>query len=141
MIVGLGLDLVEIARINRSWQRFGLKFAERILHPLELAQMRQSFAAQLSPEQEASRASPLHGFLAARFAAKEAAVKALGTGFSAGISFGDMYVKNLPSGQPELFFLNGALARMRELGAAGILLSLTHSRCTAAAVVVLEDDR
>jgi holo-[acyl-carrier protein] synthase len=138
MIVGLGLDLVEIARIRRSWVRFGLKFAERILHPLELGQMQRSFAALLSPDQGALRANPLHGFLAARFAAKEAAVKALGTGFSSAVNFGDMYVKNLPSGQPELCLLNGALARMRELGAAETLLSLTHSRCTAAAVVILE---
>jgi holo-[acyl-carrier protein] synthase len=137
MIVGVGLDLVEIERIRRSWLRFGLKFAERILHPLELAQMQRSFAALLSQDQDASRASPLHGFLAARFAAKEAAVKALGTGLSAGINFGDIYVKNLPSGRPELFLLNGALARMRELKAAEALLSLTHSRCTAAAVVIL----
>jgi holo-[acyl-carrier protein] synthase len=137
MIVGLGLDLVEIARIEHSWQRFGLKFAERVLHPLELAQLRQTFAARPSSATGALRDAPLRNFLAARFAAKEAAVKALGTGFIAGIGFRDMYVKNLPSGRPELFFLNLALARTQELGASQTLLSLTHSRDTAAAVVIL----
>jgi holo-[acyl-carrier protein] synthase len=137
MIIGLGLDLVEIARIEHAWRRFGLKFAERILHPLELAQLRRAFGAQPSPAPEAPRNASLRNFLAARFAAKEAAVKALGTGFSSGIGFKDMYVKNLPSGQPELFLLNTALARMLELGASEALLSLTHSRDTAAAVVIL----
>jgi holo-[acyl-carrier protein] synthase len=137
MVIGLGLDLVEIARIKQAWQRFGLKFAERVLHRLELEQMQQTFAAQLSSAQAIGQSRPLHAFMAARFAAKEAAVKALGTGFSAGIGFKDMYVQNLPSGQPQLFLLGKALTRMQEIGAADALLSLTHSRHTAAAVVVL----
>jgi holo-[acyl-carrier protein] synthase len=135
--MGLGLDLVEIARIEHAWRRFGLKFAERILHPLELAQLRQTIGEHPSPVPGGMRSAPLRNFLASRFAAKEAAVKALGTGFSSGIGFKDMYVKNLPSGRPELFFLNAALDRMRELGASEVLLSLTHSRDTAAAVVIL----
>jgi holo-[acyl-carrier protein] synthase len=137
MIIGLGLDLIEISRIKRSWQRFGLKFAERILHPLELEQLRQTFAPQLDACQNSLPGSPLFSFLAARFAAKEAAVKALGTGFTSGIGFSDIYIQNLPSGQPELFLQNKALARMLELGASRTLLSLTHGRDTAAAVVIL----
>lgn len=121
MIIGLGLDLVEIPRIAASWERFGMRFAAKILHPLE---------------QEKMPANPA-SFMAARFAAKEAAVKALGTGFTERIGFHDLYVSNLPGGQPEMNFINGALERMRELGADRSLLTLTHGRDTAAAVVIL----
>ncbi|MDR2826362.1 MAG: holo-ACP synthase [Deltaproteobacteria bacterium] len=137
MVIGLGLDLVEIERIKQAWQRFGLKFAEHVLHQLELEQMQQTFATQLSSAKSLGQSRPLHAFMAARFAAKEATVKALGTGISVGIGFKDMYVQNLPSGQPQLFLLGKALTRMQALGATDALLSLTHSRYTAAAVVVL----
>lgn len=122
MIIGLGLDLVEISRIEASWRRFGRRFAERVLHPLELADLPETRPVE---------------YLAARFAAKEAAVKALGTGFSGGISTHTVYVRKLPSGQPEMVFTGPALERLRELGASGSLLSVTHSKNSAAAVLIL----
>lgn len=121
MIIGLGLDIVEISRIEASWRRFGPRFAERILHPLERPDL------PLNPAE----------FLAARFAAKEAAVKALGTGFSGGISPQTMYVRKHPSGQPEMVFLGPALERLLELGADESFLSITHSKANAAAVLIL----
>ena len=124
MILGLGIDLVEISRIRQAVQRHGERFAWKILHPDELLAL---------PEAEEARAV----FLASRFAAKEAAVKALGTGFVPGTWFQDLCVRSLPSGQPEMLFLNGAEARLLVLGARRSLLSITHSRDTAAAVLIL----
>ena len=122
MIIGIGLDLVEIPRIRRLYESHGLRFARRILHELEMKEL---------PGNPAS-------FLAARFAAKEAAVKALGTGFSQGIWFQDFCVRRLEGGQPELLFFGAALARFEALGGTRCRLSLTHSRDNAAAVVILE---
>jgi len=123
MIVGLGLDVVELARVERSLQRFGERFARRILTPAELAAMPPAHAAP---------------YLAVRFAAKEAASKALGTGIASGVGFQDMEVLRLPSGQPVLHLTGGAAARLLALGGARAHVSLTHGRDTAAAVVVLE---
>ncbi len=122
MITGIGIDLVEIPRIRHNWERFGLAFASKILHEDELAVLPANPAA----------------FLAARFAAKEAAVKALGTGFTQGIWFQHFCVRNLPGGQPQLSLYGAALRRFNELGAAHCHLSLTHGRESAAAVVILE---
>jgi holo-[acyl-carrier protein] synthase len=127
MIIGLGLDLVDIYRIEAAWRRFGRRFAERVLHPLELSGL---------PEQTEA-AGKTAEYLAGRFAAKEAAVKALGTGFSGGIGPHELYLRKLPSGQPEMVFLGPALKRLRELGATGSWLSVTHSKTSAAAVLVL----
>lgn len=121
MIVGLGIDLVEISRIRKAHERFGLLFAKKILHQHELDSM---------------PPNPVD-FLASRFAAKEAAVKALGTGFR-GIWFQDLYVEKQANGQPGLVFLGPALEKFQSLGAERVLLSLTHSRESAAAVVILE---
>ena len=123
MIVGLGLDVAEIARIRKAWDRFGPRFAQRILAPGELAAL---------PPQPVP-------YLAARFAAKEAAVKALGTGFSNGIGPCDIEVISLPTGQPTVRFHGAAAARFAALGGRTAHVSLTHGRDTAAAVVVLED--
>lgn len=122
MIVGLGLDVAELSRIAKSWERFGYQFAKKILHPAEL----ENIPSQPVP------------FLAARFAAKEAAVKALGTGFAEGIGFHDIEVRSLPSGKPELLFHNHARQKKESLGATCVHVSLTHGRETAAAVVILE---
>lgn len=122
MIIGIGLDIVEIPRIARAWERFGQRFAEKILHPDETTADR-----RITPQ-----------FLASRFAAKEAAVKALGTGFSAGIGPTDIAVITGPGGKPALALHGKALERLRDMGAARSLLSITHGRETAAAVVVLE---
>lgn len=125
MIVGIGIDLTDLDRIARSLERFGARFATRVLTPAELA---------LMPGQARSRAA----YVAARFAAKEAALKALGTGMAQGIGLHDAEVGRLPSGQPTLTLLNKAAERAGAMGARRVLISLTHSRTTAGAVVILE---
>lgn len=122
MLVGLGIDLADIGRMERALQRHGERFASRIFSPAELA-----VCPGLTP-----------AFAAGRWAAKEAAVKALGCGFSQGI--GPSHIEILPTatGKPEMRFAGPALERARQLGVHGIHLSITHERTTAAAVVVLE---
>ena len=122
MIVGIGLDIVELDRIQRAWDRFGLKFAQRILTPGELKDL---------PPRPVS-------FLAARFAGKEAGVKAMGTGFSRGISFHSLGIHTQPSGKPWLEFYDQALEQAEKLQLVRVHISLTHGRDTACAVVVLE---
>jgi holo-[acyl-carrier protein] synthase len=123
MIRGIGLDIVEIARIERIWNRFGRRFAARILHPNEL---------EMLPD------LPI-AFLAGRFAVKEAAAKALGTGFDRGIGPLEIETARAASGRPVLCLHGNAAARLKELCAAHCHVSITHGRDTAAAVVVLED--
>ncbi len=122
MIVGIGHDVVEIDRIDRIWQKFGQKFSSKILTTEE---------QRLIPK----RAAP---YLASRFAAKEAAVKALGTGFSQGITFQSLSVFSEPSGQPKLLFMDRALERVLDLGITQYHLTLTHSINISSAVVILE---
>ncbi|MFO7803360.1 MAG: holo-[acyl-carrier-protein] synthase [Desulfovermiculus sp.] len=122
MIVGLGVDVLELERIENVWKRHGSRFTSKIL---------------TSEEQEAMPLSPVP-YLAARFAAKEAAVKALGTGFRDGISFKCVAVHRLSQGQPELHLFGPAIRQARALGAARWHISLSHSRNTACAVVILE---
>lgn len=139
MLKGLGIDLVEISRVSKAQERFGLRFMRRILRPDELAEYRERFAPGLTDPEERSKLSPqAAAFLAARFAAKEAAVKSLGTGFAQGVGFKDIRVRRAESGRPELVFYGPARERLAALGAGGGLLSLTHSRDSAAAVVILE---
>ncbi len=126
MILGLGLDVVEISRIARVWEKFGMRFADRILHPAEAACLDQAGGAKAVQ------------FLASRFAAKEAAVKALGTGFSQGIAPTDIAVMRLPGGRPELALHGRAQEQFRRLEADAAHLSLTHGKETVAAVVIFE---
>jgi holo-[acyl-carrier protein] synthase len=122
MILGLGIDVVHVARI-RHWQSVpGL--AERYFHPDEIA------AAQ-------DRGHGAAHSLAARFAAKEAFGKALGTGL-AGISLRDVQVVNSHNGRPDMVLHGSALARLREAGGSSVHLSLTHESDNAIAVVVIE---
>ena len=122
MIAGIGIDVVHVHRMEH-WQKTpGL--LERFFHPEELsAALANGNSAKLS--------------LAARFAAKEAFGKALGTGL-AGIVLKDIMVKNRHNGQPEIFVSGTALAALKSSGAARIHLSLTHERDNAVAMVVLE---
>ena len=122
MITGIGVDVVHVHRMRR-WQGIpGLM--ERYFHPDELsAVLEKGSGAELS--------------LAARFAAKEAFGKALGTGL-AGITLKEIMVKNRHNGQPEIFVSGTALAAFNKSGAARIHLSLTHERDNAIAMVVLE---
>lgn len=121
MIVGIGTDIVSVARIERALARHGERFAERILAP---------------GEREAYRcaASPVH-FLAKRFAAKEAAAKAFGTGFSDGLSLHDIAVSNDSRGRPELVLTGRAAALCEELGIGEHHVSLADEREHAIAFV------
>ncbi|CCO24530.1 holo-[acyl-carrier-protein] synthase [Maridesulfovibrio hydrothermalis] len=123
MIIGLGIDITELDRIERSLEKFGERFMEKILTEKEM---------KLIPEK-----NPVP-FLAARFAAKEAAVKALGTGFAEGVTFQCIEILRLESGAPQLNFLGKALERSRLIEVDSIHISITHGRDNAAAVVVLE---
>ncbi|WP_243546476.1 holo-[acyl-carrier-protein] synthase [Pseudodesulfovibrio tunisiensis] len=123
MIKGIGTDLAELDRIRMLHEKFGERFARKILTPDELA--------QLPGKNPVPR-------LAALFAGKEAAVKALGTGFANGIHFKCVEILHAKSGKPEIAFLGAGQERFRELGATRAHISLTHSRDTAAATVILE---
>lgn len=125
MILGIGLDVAEISRIARIWEKYGMRFADKVLHPDELNLLTAMTGGAVQ-------------FLASRFAVKEAAVKALGTGFSEGILPVDIAVETRTMGRPELRFHNRALERLAKLGATRAHLSLTHGRETVAAVVILE---
>lgn len=124
MIVGLGVDSTEVSRIRRAAERFGPRFLERIFTPAEAAHV----------ESKVNRWERY----AARFAAKEAAMKAIGTGLRRGVRWRDFEVISLPSGKPTLK-LHGEAARIAaELGIKRLSLSLTHTAETAVAVVIAE---
>jgi len=125
MVIGLGTDLIEIERIERSVARFGERFLERVFTPGEIAYC------------HAKRGSAES--FAARFAAKEAGAKALGTGISRGVSWKEFEVKRKPGQRPELHLSGRAAEIARELGVRRMSLSLTHSREMSMAVVVAED--
>jgi holo-[acyl-carrier protein] synthase len=124
VILGLGLDVAEISRIRDSLERFGERFTARVLTQAEAAGMPQADPAP---------------YVAARFAAKEAAAKALGTGFANGVTQTSIEVENLASGAPVLRLHGKALKIAKELGVQKIHISLTHGRDIAAATVILED--
>jgi len=123
MIKGIGLDLTELDRIQKNWERFGQKFAEKILTEREIE--------QLPMKNPVPR-------LAALFAGKEAAVKALGTGFANGVHFKCIEILHAESGKPEISFKDRGLEVCKELSVSSAHISLTHSRDTAAATVILE---
>jgi holo-[acyl-carrier protein] synthase len=128
MILGLGSDICDIRRIEKSIERFGERFTARLFSPGERAR---------ADRRAINRAATY----AKRFAAKEACAKALGTGFRRGVFFADLRVVNLPSGQPTLQLHGGALARLLEMTPPGrtaqILLSLTDEYPYAYANVVI----
>jgi holo-[acyl-carrier protein] synthase len=124
MIVAIGIDLVEIVRIEEVFARQGDRFRARVFTEGEI-------------EYCERRASKFASY-AARFAAKEAAMKALGTGWSEGVGWLDVEVASEPSGAPALQLHRRALERMRELGGIRAHLSLTHSGNLAIAEVLLE---
>lgn len=125
MIVGTGVDLAEVARIKASIGRYGERFIRRIYTPAEIAYV----------ERKANKFERY----AARFAAKEAGMKAIGTGWRRGVTWQDFEVANLPSGKPTLR-LHGVAARFAEkLGVRNISLSITHTAELGMAHVILED--
>jgi len=124
MVIGIGIDLVAVERIARVIRRRGERFLARVYTPGELA-------ACPPGEQYARR-------LAARFAAKEAALKALGTGLSGGIRWREIEVRRPDRGRPEIVLHGRAAAHAASLGVARLHLSLSHDGPFAAAVVVAE---
>jgi holo-[acyl-carrier protein] synthase len=123
MIKGLGLDLAELDRIQTLWDKYGQKFAEKILTEREFEQL--------------PKKNPVPR-LAALFAGKEAAVKAIGTGFADGVHFKCIEILHGKNGKPEITFLERGLEKCKSLGVTSAHISLTHSRDIAAATVVLE---
>jgi holo-[acyl-carrier protein] synthase len=127
MIVGSGIDLVEIDRIQKSLERFGERFLDRIF---TAGEKRYCLSKKNAAES-----------LAARFAAKEAGAKALGTGISHGVAWLEIEVVREPGGRPAIAFHGRAAEYAKRIGVRNMALSLTHSRSTAMASVVLEDGR
>lgn len=124
MILGNGIDLAEVERIKEAIERYGERFSGRIYTPAEIAYV----------ETKANRFERY----AARFAAKEAGMKAIGTGWRHGVRWHDFEVANLPSGRPTLRLHGVAEEVARRMGVKSIALSLTHTREYGMAFVILE---
>lgn len=124
MIVGSGVDLIEVARIRQSIERYGERFLARIYTPSERAYV----------ERKKNRFERY----AARFAAKEAGMKAIGTGWRLGVTWLDFEVVNLPGGRPTLRLSGKAVEFAAKLHVKNVALSLTHTEAMAIAEVILE---
>lgn len=124
MIVGTGIDLAEVDRIREAVERYGKRFVERVFTAAEIAYV----------EGKANR----HERYAARFAAKEAGMKAIGTGWRRGVRWQDFEVRNQRSGRPELVLHGVAAEVARRMGVERVHLSLTHTAAVAQAFVILE---
>jgi holo-[acyl-carrier protein] synthase len=125
MVLGLGTDLIEIARIKESIERHDDRFLRRVFTDDEIAYCQ-------SKKKNAAES------FAARFAAKEAGAKALGTGISRGVSWKELEVRRTPGERPTLHLSGRAAERAGQMGVQTLNLSLTHSRDVAMAVVVAE---
>jgi holo-[acyl-carrier protein] synthase len=125
VILGTGVDLAEVSRIKASIERYGEKFIRRIYTPAEIAYV----------ERKANK----YQRYAARFAAKEAGMKAIGTGWRRGVTWQDFEVANLPSGKPTLLLHGVAADFAGKLGVKNISLSITHTAELGMAHVILED--
>jgi len=127
MILGVGSDLIDIRRIERTIQRYGERFLERVFTVVER-------------QRSDPRADRIASY-AKRFAAKEACSKALGTGFRRGVYWRDLGVVNLPGGRPTLVLTGGAAARLKSMTPAGmsarIDVTLTDEPPLAQALVVI----
>lgn len=126
MIVGTGVDLVETARIQRAIERHGERFVQRLCTPQEIAYC----------DKFKNRAERY----AARFAAKEAVFKALGSGWGKGVRWRDVEVSHQPSGKPELALTGRAQELAEQLGVARMQISISHADRYAMAQVVFESD-
>jgi len=124
MIYGVGTDIVEMSRMQKTWQRFGEAFAKRILMPQEMEQFERA-------------KSPIR-FLAMHFAGKEAAVKAIGTGFAHGVWLRDVGITNNEWGRPEIIWSNRGQAVCERLGAGAGHVSLTDDAGLVLAFAVVE---
>ncbi len=125
MIVGTGIDIAEVPRIAQAIERFGERFVCRVFTAREIAYCR-------------SKKNSIERF-AARFAAKEAGMKAIGTGLRLGVTWHDVEVSREPSGRPILLYSGRAAEFARRLGVKRIALSITHTTEIAMAQVILED--
>jgi holo-[acyl-carrier protein] synthase len=125
MIVGTGIDIAEVSRIRKALERFGDRFLQRVFTPAEI----------LYCDSKANRAQRY----AARFAAKEAAMKAIGTGWNHGVRWRDCEVTRLPGGRPTLTFHGKAAEFAARLGVKHAALSLSHTAEQAIAQVILEN--
>src|SRR6185295_8111052 len=114
MILGIGIDIIEVARVQTSCERFGDRFLQRILHPNEIAYC-------------SSHKTPAP-FVAARFAAKEAISKAFGTGIGASLGWHDMEVCRKESGEPYVVLHGKGKALLQERNARHALISLSHTQ-------------
>jgi holo-[acyl-carrier protein] synthase len=127
MILGLGSDLIDIRRVERTIERYGERFLQRIFTDLE----------RRKSDRRANRAASY----AKRYAAKEACAKALGTGFRKGVFWRDLGVVNLPSGRPTMVLTGGALTRLQAMTPAGmdvrIDLTITDEPPMAQALVII----
>ena len=124
MILGTGIDIIEVARIRASYEKFGERFLNRILRPDEIAYC-------LSHKQPAP-------FLAARFAAKEAISKAFGTGIGQHLGWQDLEVGRKASGEPFVILHGAGQILLQQRGGRIVHLSLSHTDNYAAAVAILE---
>ncbi|HUO27234.1 MAG TPA: holo-[acyl-carrier-protein] synthase [Candidatus Aquilonibacter sp.] len=124
MIVGTGIDIAEVPRIRHSIERFGERFLRRVFTAGEIRYCD-------------SKANRVERY-AARFAAKEAAMKALGTGWSHGVRWRDCEVARMPGGRPTIVFHGRAAEFAARLGAKNAALSLSHTAEQAIAQVILE---
>ena len=125
MIVGTGIDLVEIGKLRAAMERRGDRLRNRLFTPGEIRYCD-------------GRPNPFQHY-AARFAAKEALFKAIGTGWSGGVGWRDAEVRNRANGKPDLLLSGKALEVARRLGAARYRISLSHTDGYALAQVILED--
>ena len=125
MIIGTGIDITEVPRIAATIARFGERFLHRIFTEGEIRYC----------DAKANRAERY----AARFAAKEAAMKAIGTGWNHGVTWRDVEVSRMPGGRPTITFHGKAAEFAAKLGAKHVALSLTHTAEHAIAQVILED--
>ena len=126
MILGIGIDIIEVARVQSSHERFGDRFVARILLPAEITYC-------LSHRMPAP-------FIAARFAAKEAISKAFGTGIGASLGWHDMEVCRKESGEPYVVLHGKGKALLQERNARTPRISLSHTQNYAAAVAILESE-
>ena len=124
MILGIGIDIIEVARVKASHERFGERFLNRVLLADEIAYC-------LSNKNPAP-------FIAARFAAKEAISKAFGTGIGAQLGWQDMEIRRKKSGEPFVILHGKGEELFKSRGATQLLLSLSHTANYAAATAVLE---
>jgi holo-[acyl-carrier protein] synthase len=124
MILGTGIDIIEVGRIASSYEKFGERFVNRILHADEIAYC-------LSHKNPAP-------FLAARFAAKEAISKAFGTGIGAALGWQDMEIRRKESGEPFVVLHSKGEKLFSARGAKRLLISLSHTATYAAATAILE---